>query len=180
MDHCVFSGDYAYLNDPSHPALASFAEVSRMAISKSYRRREGDSIFGGPPRIDSGRPEGAEILPFVPPRDTPEILIGLCRLMYQESRRRGITHWMMAMERGLYLMIRRLGFRFVPAGPDVDYCGPVRPYVASVHAFETALHATFPETLRYLASGLEPEFLPDCIESAVTDGPKLHEHARRA
>jgi N-acyl amino acid synthase of PEP-CTERM/exosortase system len=166
MRHCAFSGDYAFLNDPSHPALASFAEVSRMAISKTYRRRDGDSILGGPPRIDPRRLERAEIIPFFPPRDTPEILIGLCRLMYHESKRRGITHWMMAMERGLYLMIRRLGFRFISAGPDVDYCGPVRPYVTSVQAFESALHATFPATLRYLASGLEPELLPDCIGPA--------------
>lgn len=180
MSHCVFSGEYAFLNDPSHPALAGFAEVSRMAVSKSYRRREGDSIVGGPPRFHSGQSKGAVILPFVPPRDTPEILIGLCRLMYQQSKRRGITHWMMAMERGLYLMIRRLGFRFIPAGPDVDYFGPVRPYVTSVQAFETALYATFPATLQYLACGLESELLPECIESAVTDDPQVHEHARRA
>jgi N-acyl amino acid synthase of PEP-CTERM/exosortase system len=163
MSHCVFSGDYAFLNDPSHPALADFAEISRLAVSKTFRRREGDSIYGGPPRIDSGHSEGAEIVPLAPPRNNPEILIGLSRLLYQESKRRGITHWMLAMERALYLMLRRLGFRYIPAGPDVDYFGPVRPYVTSVEAFENALHKTFPATLRYLACGLEPELLPNCI-----------------
>ncbi|MFB1485605.1 MULTISPECIES: PEP-CTERM/exosortase system-associated acyltransferase [unclassified Thiocapsa] len=163
MSHCVFTGDYAFLNDPSHPALAGFAEISRLAVSKSFRRREGDSIFGGPPRPDAGHNEAAEVVPFAPPRNTPEILIGLSRLLYQESKRHGVTHWMLAMERGLYLMLRRLGFRYIPAGPDVDYFGPVRPYVTSIQAFETALHATFPATLRYLAHGLEPELLPECI-----------------
>ncbi|RKT43425.1 PEP-CTERM/exosortase system-associated acyltransferase [Thiocapsa rosea] len=180
MSHCVFTGDYAFLNDPSHPALAGFAEISRLAVSKNFRRREGDSVFGGPPRIDPGRPESADILPFCPPRNTPEILIGLSRLLYQESKRRGVTHWMLAMERGLYLMLRRLGFRYIPAGPDVDYFGPVRPYVTSVEAFETALYATFPATLQYLACGLESEYLPDCIESAVAGDPQVQEQARSA
>lgn len=180
MSHCVFSDDYAFLNDPSHPALANFAEISRLAVSKAFRRREGDSVFGGPPRVDFGWPEGAEILSFVPPRNTPAILIGLSRLLYQESKRNGITHWMLAMERGLYLMLRRLGFRYTPAGPDVDYFGPVRPYVTSIQAFETALHATFPATLRYLACGLESELVPDCIESDGTGGPQEQEFVRRA
>jgi N-acyl amino acid synthase of PEP-CTERM/exosortase system len=180
MSHCVFSGDYAFLNDPSHPALASFAEISRLAVSKRFRRREGDSIFGGQPRIDPDRLERGKIVPFFPPRDTPEILIGLSRLLYQETKRHGFTHWMLAMERALYLMLRRLGFRYIPAGPEVDYFGPVRPYVTSVQAFETALHATFPATLRYLARGLEPELLPDCIESAVKGSPPALKQALRA
>lgn len=168
MRHCVFSGDYAHLNDPSHPVLKGYAEISRLAISKSFRRRDGDTPYGGLPRRDLRSVDVVEVLPESPPPNTPEILIGLCRLLYQETKRQGITHWMLAMERSLYLMLRRLGFRYIPAGPEVDYFGPVRPYVLKVEAFEVGLYSRYPATLKYLAKGLESDLMPECL------GPAAH------
>ncbi len=171
MHHCVFSGDYAFLNDPSHQALESYAEISRLAISKTFRRRDDDTPYGGLPRHDYGRVDAADVLPESPPRYSPEILIGLCRLIYQETKRQGISHWMLAMERSLYLMLKRMGFRYVPAGPEIDYFGPVRPYVLKVEAFEAELFARYPETLRYLAQGLESELVPACLGPVETGSP---------
>lgn len=168
MRHCIFSGDYAHLNDPSIQALEWYAEISRLAISKAFRRRADDTPYGGPPRTEFSLVDAAEGLPESPPRNTPEILIGLCRLLYQETKRRGITHWILAMERSLYLMLNRLGFLYIPAGPEVDYFGPVRPYVLKVDAFEAGLYARYPATLKYLAHGLEPELMPECL------GPAAH------
>lgn len=166
MRHCRFADGLEHLNDPRHPGLMSFAEISRLAISKSFRRRPGDTIYGGPPRPDPDpdiAQAGPGVLPFPTPQQTPEIMIGICRLLYQETKRRGITHWVLAMERSLYVMLKRLGFIYVPAGPEVDYFGPVRPYVSSIEAFESALHARAPQTLRNLAQGLQPELLPHQI-----------------
>lgn len=163
MQHCVFAGRYQALNDPHHPALGRYAEISRLAISKVFRRRASDGLYGGPPRRYEapGCPMPAH--PQWRPANHPEILMTLSRSLYQESKRRGVTNWMVAMDRSLDVMLRRLGFRFDPAGPEGDYFGPVRPYVTSIKQFERRLHAISPPTLAYLAQGLEPRLWPDCL-----------------
>ncbi|MEY6432083.1 PEP-CTERM/exosortase system-associated acyltransferase [Thioalkalicoccus limnaeus] len=160
MRYCTFSGEYEFLNDPRHPALAKFAEISRLAVSKTFRQREGDSEYGGPPRRpEDPRHDGRDF--SLQPGDGPEILLGASRLIYQETKRRAITHWMVAMERGLHLMLKRIGFRFIPAGPEVDYYGPVRPYVTNTAEFERYLYHRRPNTLRYFVSGLDHGLVPD-------------------
>lgn len=166
LRHCAFGDEFAYLNDPSYPGLAHYAEISRLAISKSFRRRVGDTLYGGLPREESEPLSHGEVVPLPVPRRSPEILVGLCRMLYQESKRHRITHWLLAMERSLYLMLKRMGFRFFPAGPDVDYYGPVRPYVTSIVEFESWLYETFPETLHYFVHGLEPELVPAYVRDA--------------
>lgn len=162
MRHCTFAGHYAFLNEPRHPALAGFAEISRLAVSKAFRRREGDSDYGGPPRVPDD--PGHEARDFgLHPGDGPEILLGMSRVIYHEIKRRGITHWMGAMERSLYLMVKRIGFHYIPAGPEVDYYGPVRPYVANTTEFELSLYRRCPNTFRYFLSGLEPELVPEAF-----------------
>ena len=167
--HCVFTDEYAFLNNPFHPSLLGFAEVSRLAISKSFRRREGDTLYGGPPRENPASTDGADVLSFTPPRNTPEILMGICRLLYQQSKRRGITHWVLAMERSLYVMLKRMGFKYTPAGPEVDYYGPVRPYVASIDELEAGLYRASPRTLAFMVEGLEPALVPACLTRADGD-----------
>jgi hypothetical protein len=85
---------------------------------------------------------------------------GIFRLLYQESKRHGVTHWVVAMERGLQVMLKRMGFPFVPIGPEVDYYGPVRPYVAEIAALEHNVARFKPATLEYVVSGLEPNLRP--------------------
>ncbi len=160
MQHCVFAGRFEALNDPQHPALGSFAEISRLAISKVFRRRASDGLYGGPPRRYEAPCCPMPAHPQWRPANSPEILMALSRSLYQESKRRGVTNWMVAMDRGLDVMLRRLGFRFDPAGPEGDYFGPVRPYVTSIKQFERRLHAISPPTLAYLAQGLEPSLWP--------------------
>ncbi|SDX05876.1 PEP-CTERM/exosortase system-associated acyltransferase [Thiocapsa roseopersicina] len=160
MQHCVFSEEFGFLNDPSHPSLARYGEVSRLAVSKAFRRREGDTPYGGPPREESLSGEGADVLAFAPPRNSPEILMGICRLLYQQSKRRGITHWVFAMERSLYVLLKRMGFKYMPAGPETDYYGPVRPYVVSIDALERGVSRASPATFAYMVKGLEPALMP--------------------
>lgn len=161
MHHCRFSGDYDHLNDPAYPGHASGAEISRLAISKAFRLRVGDTAYGGSPRAEgAGRAADAT---FGAPRNTPEILVGICRLIYQESKRRGVTHWVLAMERSLHVMLHRIGFRFVSAGPEVDYFGPVRPYFTTVKRFEADLYKASPERLHYFVRDLEPDLVPNHI-----------------
>jgi N-acyl amino acid synthase of PEP-CTERM/exosortase system len=165
--HCVFDEPFGYLAETGHPALVHFAEVSRLAISKAFRRRRNDGLYGAPPRTDPAIGPDQVVIPFAPPRNTPEIMIGLWRVLYQESKRRDIRHWILAMERGLLLMVKRMGFDCLPVGPEVDYYGPVRPYIVSIEALEQRLMNRFPHTLFYLTRGLERHRLPSCLRPDI-------------
>ncbi len=157
--HCELDPAYRFIADPDHPALARYAEISRLAVSKAFRRREGDSFFGTPPRRD--RSQSGGVIAFYSPNDAPEIVSGIYRMIYQDSKRLGITHWVVAMERSLSLMLKRMGLAFTPIGPETDYYGPVRPYVAEIAEIERHVSRNRPETLRYMTFGLEPELLPE-------------------
>jgi N-acyl amino acid synthase of PEP-CTERM/exosortase system len=156
--HCELDPAYAFLADPDHPDLKHYAEISRLAVSKAFRRREGDSFFGGPPRIDPKL--SGEVVAFYSRNDAPEIVSGIYRMIYHDSKRLGITHWVVAMERSLNLMLKRMGLVFAPIGPETDYYGPVRPYVAEIAEVERHVSLHRPETQRFMTYGLEPELLP--------------------
>ncbi len=67
------------------------------------------------------------------------IVLGLYKAMYQESKRRGIDYWLAAMEKSLARLLRRFNFLFTPIGPEVDYYGPVTPYLARIVDIEQAV-----------------------------------------
>ncbi|AGA89948.1 putative PEP-CTERM/exosortase system-associated acyltransferase [Thioflavicoccus mobilis 8321] len=161
MRHCRFSGEYDYLNDPAYPGHSHGAEVSRLAISRAFRMRAGDSYYGGAPREDT--PSGSAGHPPAALRSAPEVLAGVCRVMYQESKRRGITYWVLAMEKSLSVILNRIGLEFMPAGPESNYYGPVRPYFTTVERCEAELYKRSPERLRYFVHGLEPHLVPACV-----------------
>lgn len=154
--HCEFFDEFAYLRDPQSRGLATYSEVSRLAISKQFRRRACDSFYGGdprwaPPRIveASGQRSQDE-----PPPPGPEIVVGMLKYLYRETKRSGVTHWLIAIERGLDVLVRRMGWPFVAVGPEVDYYGPVRPYLAEVSRAERMLEKKNPRLLSFLRQGI--------------------------
>lgn len=118
-------------------------EISRLAISKDYRRRTEDRfIYEGngvePPPITAENEK----------RRRHEIVVGLYKSLYIESKKIGLTHWIGVMARGLCLLLRRMGIAFVPIGPEVDYHGPRTPYLASIDEIEREVARTNPELFR--------------------------------
>lgn len=163
--HCQLS--LPSLSDCSDASLGAYAEISRLAVSKVFRRRQGDSFFGGPPRQHAPEPSGAEVIDFPVAPNPPEIVSGIYRALYQESKRHGIVHWLVAMERSLFVVLKRMGFTFAPIGPEVDYFGPVRPYLATISAFEDKIFRSSPSLFAFMIEGLESDLLPPCMfESA--------------
>lgn len=158
--HCQLDPPFRFLTDLSDARTRRYAEISRLAVSREFRRREGDTVYGGLPRQDRAHPNSGDVIAFYSPNDIPEIVSGIYRLLYQESKRRGITHWVVAMERSLNVMLKRMGFVFSPIGPEVDYYGPVRPYMAEIAAIERHTYLKRPQTLRYMLFGLEPHLVP--------------------
>lgn len=119
---------------------SKLAEISRLAVSRDYRRRAEDHfIYDG---------EGECPPDFTPNladrRRRHEIVIGLYKCIYVESKRRGLTHWYTAMSRGLYLLLDRMGIPFEPIGPVVDYHGIRTPYLGHIELIERKVHEMNP------------------------------------
>lgn len=154
--HCQFFEAFSYLRDFRSPRLGNYSEVSRLAVSKQFRRRAGDSFYGGDPRstatADASAPEQRADSVALPPG--PEIFLCILKYLYQETKRRGISHWLIAVERSLHVTLRRMGWPFVAVGPEVDYYGPVRPYLAEVVAAERSLSQKNPRLFSFLREGL--------------------------
>jgi N-acyl amino acid synthase of PEP-CTERM/exosortase system len=131
------------------------AEISRLAVSKRYRRRAGDGRYGLalPPdgvKLDRSTP--------VERRSTFPTVIRLYRMMYHAVKRRGIVQLIATMESTLHRSLRILRFPFYELGPEVDYYGPVRPYYLNVDELDRRLVWACPDLLRYFNAGLEPHF----------------------
>lgn len=144
--HCRLEPSMAFLTMTDAPQARGFAEISRVAVSKRFRRRAGDHpLWGGPPRDTEGEAAQASS----PAEAGSELFAGLYKCIYLESKRRGLTHWIAAMERSLFNMVCRMGHLYEPIGPMVDYYGPVRPYVASIRHLEQNLRQHHPSVYRY-------------------------------
>jgi len=159
FEHCELFPEYQYLADPDKLAQLTAAEISRLAISRSYRRRRNDGLYdlaSKEDRMTSAR-TGDEAAHH---RHKPEIILGLYKTLYQASKRQGITHWFAAMEKPLLRLLRRYNFDFKPIGPELDYYGPVTPYFAEIAEVEAGVHRRCPDMLAEFVRGLEPEFVP--------------------
>jgi N-acyl amino acid synthase of PEP-CTERM/exosortase system len=132
-----------------------FAEISRLAISKQLRRRATDSNY--PQEKENG---GSVSVQHDKRTKFPEIMLGLYKALYQETKRHGIEHWLAAMEPSLVKLLYKLPIQFMEIGPEVDYYGPVKPYIASVSDVEWVLHTRSPELYADFANGLESVYMP--------------------
>jgi N-acyl amino acid synthase of PEP-CTERM/exosortase system len=133
--HCRIDEDLSRLDRDK------IGEISRLAISKEYLRRADDNfIYDG--RVED-EPEAMNI--SVERRKRHEIVCGLYKCVYQESKKRGLTHWYAAMGKGLYILLKRLGIVFSPIGPEVDYHGPRMPYIGCIEEIEREVARLNPE-----------------------------------
>jgi N-acyl amino acid synthase of PEP-CTERM/exosortase system len=136
------------------------AEISRFAISRRFRRRVADGLNYTPDFEDNVTKDDLE---STTKRVRP-MAFGLYREMYQESKRRGITHWFALMEKPLCFLLRMHGFTFRPIGEEVDVYGKVIPYLAEVEEVERAIYQKSPKfAMEYFIKGLERQYLPKFI-----------------
>ena len=129
------------------------AEISRLAVSRDFRRRRLDGAYG-----DAGD-AGAAAPGRNPERRSGqlEIVLGLYRALYQESRRRSISHLYAAMEPQLFRIFNRYGICFERVGPMADYFGKVAPYAASIRTLERRLVQFNPRLMAEFRFALEPQ-----------------------
>lgn len=95
-----------------------------------------------------------------------QITLELFRAMYRYSVRTGVRYWYAAMEKGLVRLLGRMGFRFVPIGPEGDYYGPVAIYLADLREIEDSLRQSNEATLAWFcdASGSDGQLTTTLIE----------------
>ena len=106
-----------------------FGEISRLAVSKDYRKRSTDSVY-----FDGKIVEGNAIdNMFSGNRKIGnDIVLGLYKCIYQESLRRGNQCILAVMAKGLYLLLKRVGILFEPIGPAQNYHGLRVPYLGKI------------------------------------------------
>jgi N-acyl amino acid synthase of PEP-CTERM/exosortase system len=134
----------------------SCAEVSRLTISKLFRRRAGDGLYYGP-QVEDRKAEGGGS-PFT--RRMRPMAFGLYRAMYHESKLKGIRYWFALMEKGLWKLLHIHGLVFHPIGPEIDFLGPVKPYIGELKDLEKNVFSKFPQFFEYFTAGLDPELKP--------------------
>jgi len=146
------------------PGRNKIAEISRLAVSSMFRRRQEDGIYGVESYLKKS--EGS-VLPdhTVKPaeydrRKHPVIILGLYRMMYHESKRLGITHWYMISEKKLHFSLKKYGFIFHQIGDPVEYHGLRIPYIGSIEEMEQKFIKTNPVFLKRFLVGLEEQYQP--------------------
>ena len=119
----------------------SAVEVSRLAISKLYRRRTGDGLYGATSAEGDGASTGH--------RRRPEIVLGLYKALYRESKWLGVVNWYAVMEKSLFHLLKASGVVFNQIGEVTDYHGNRIPYIARLSNIERQIAQTRPELFRF-------------------------------
>jgi N-acyl amino acid synthase of PEP-CTERM/exosortase system len=94
------------------------AEFSRFAISKHFRRRAGDDLYGAIGPIGA-IPDARRII--------PHLTLGLMAMALRMIQGTNIDHVCAVMEPSLLRLLARLGIHFAAIGPMVDYHGLRQP-----------------------------------------------------
>ncbi len=139
--HCTFDTDISSLD------RNRIAEISRLAVSKEYRKRAVDKLI-----YNNGEPDP---LQRKESRDIQEkrkqeffIIMGLYICMYMESSKIGLTHWFAVMANGLSILLKRMKIQFTPIGPEVEYHGRRIPYIGAIDDIVSRVAAEQPEAFQ--------------------------------
>lgn len=123
----------------------SLAEISRLAVSKEFRRRIGEreTVHGITENTPKYGDEGQRRL-------FPHITMGLFKAIVKMSAEHGITHWCAVMEPTLLRILARFGIQFDPVGPLVQYHGWRQPCVAATDRVLAGIYHQCPEVWEFI------------------------------
>lgn len=139
------------------------AELGRFAISKDFRRRAGDGLYG--------RVHDAEEAPTDWRRVIPHMSLGLISAALQFGQENGIDHCCVVMEPALLRLLTRFGIHFTPFGPPVEYHGVRQPCCAEVTRLVARVEREYPEVWQVLTEN--GRFWPATLPGAVYDGDRI-------
>ncbi len=148
FDHCTVDPEWNRRID----AIPKLVEISRLVVSRRYRRRANDGHYGIMHPVEGGnlQPDAADR------RQQFSVAVSLFKAMYQAGQRLQITHALSAMELTLLRLLQRYHFPFVKIGPECDYFGPVTPFILDTAKTEDRLAVDCPELHQEFREGLDP------------------------
>ena len=110
--------------------LETTAEVSRFAVSKDFRRRQGEERY---PDVSWQGPDGRQgAAPMR--RLMPYLSVGLLQGALKLSLRHGVTHVCAIIDPSLLRLLGRFGLHFQAIGEPVNYHGLRQPCIAELDA----------------------------------------------
>ena len=145
------------------PPIEKIAEISRLTISKDYRRRQGDGLYGVKSYLKASEAEilsNSDIPPNIKVRIQPYLVLGLFKEMYQVSKKLGITHWYMITEKKLWYALKRFDLIFRQIGEPVNYHGLRIPYLGIVEEIEQNLITKHMDFYQDFLVGLDKQYWP--------------------
>ena len=119
--------------------IASTAEISRFCISRQFRRRAADTLYGELETDDAAAEKRAER------RSGPLMRLGLMQAIVRLSREQHLTHWCAVMEPTLLRMLDAMGIHFIRIGELVQYHGWRQPCTGNIAEMLGTLKREQPE-----------------------------------
>lgn len=120
--------------------VATTAEISRYAVSKSFRRRTGEELY---PDVAS------DLSPDDARRLAPHMTLGLFRGVATLATSHGITHLCAAMAPALLRLLERFGLSFERLGAPIDHHGLRQPCIAELDELGRGLLRTRSDYYRF-------------------------------
>ena len=117
-------------------------EISRLAISKDFRRRAIDKALYAEEKVDI---RDHKVYKQRRRQFELALVAGLYRCIYLESMALGLTHWYAVMAKGLYYLLKSRGIIWHEIGPKQNYHGWRQPYVAEISENVRSATIHYPE-----------------------------------
>jgi N-acyl amino acid synthase of PEP-CTERM/exosortase system len=124
------------------PPIANTVEISRFAISKQFRQREGDQLYG--------RVYEPSELARDERRVIPHMTLGLIGLALRLSQSAGVENICAIMEPTLIRLLSRIGIHWHKVGPLVEYHGMRQPCVTRIDELFARVEAERPEVFEVI------------------------------
>jgi N-acyl amino acid synthase of PEP-CTERM/exosortase system len=141
---------------------STVVEVSRVSISRQYSRRREDV---SPVTLPAGSdPSLAAAVGSERRQRSGEPFLTLLRAVMYAAKRVRATHLIGATDAALHRWLVHYGFPYRLAGPEVDYYGPVAPYIMSLVELDQVILGGKFAALDRFPVGLDPERWPRADE----------------
>ncbi len=143
LDHRVF--------DPASVARTRLAEVSRLAVMRSFRQRKGEQETAGSMSGDDFESRGPQMrFPFIP--------VGLYLGAAAVARRFGRDHVLVLTEPRLAVHFARIGFAIHPIGGAIEHRGLRVPSLLYTEKVITGLRPLIRPLYEHIEASVEAEY----------------------
>jgi len=142
--------DHPFFRDETRFPASTVAEVSRFAISRSFRRRLDE--YPSPSAAGRFNSTRERFYREQEKKVLPHITLGLFIAMVKMSHEMGVKTWFCVMEKALVRLLARYSLYFEPIGPTIEYHGKRQPCYADIDKFLARVKAEKPDIWRLITA----------------------------